>query len=290
MRFISFDKQGSEAVGVQLGDDVVDLSIAAPELPGTLAGLIAAAALDKAHAAAESAGSDARRTLADIRHLPLIPRPSKIFGVGRNYRSHVGERPATPGFFISSASRLCAHEQPMIVPRICRTLDFEVELAIVIGIGGKYVAAKDALRHVAGYTVVNDGSVRALMSGPTSLSLMKNCDKTLPLGPALVTPEELPEAGDGLVITSRRNGETVQRDTTDNMFWKIPEILEMVFRYQTMEPGDVICTGSCGGTVVDTHRGVPMDDPSLPYLRDGEVIESEVEGVGLLRNPIVEEP
>jgi 2-keto-4-pentenoate hydratase/2-oxohepta-3-ene-1,7-dioic acid hydratase in catechol pathway len=105
----------------------------------------------------------------------------------------------------------------------------------------------------------------------------------------LVTPDELPEGGDGLVITSRRNGETVQRDTTANMFWKVPEIIEMAFRYQTMEPGDVICTGSCGGTVVDTHRGVPMDDPNLPYLRHGEVIESEVEGVGLLRNPIVEE-
>lgn len=289
MRFITFAKDGVETVGIRIDHELVDLSIAAPRLPRTLVGLIETDNLREAGAAAKNAGSDARRSLEGLKYLPVIPRPPKIFGFGRNYGSHTGERPATPGFFLSSHTRLAAHNESLIVPKISKTFDYEAEVAIIIGIGGKYIAARDALNHIAGYTVFNDGSVRGLMTHPTTLSLMKNCDKTGPLGPEMVSPDELPAGAEGLRVQLRRNGVTSQNDTTSSMFWKVPEIIEIASRYQSLEAGDVVITGTPGGTIVDRNRGVDMNDPSLPYLKDGEIIETEVEGIGILRNPIVEE-
>ncbi len=291
MRFVTFDVQGIETVGVRDGDDVVDLRLAAPDLPQTLLDLVRTNALEAAYSAAMAAGADARRSVGDLRYLPLIPRPPKFFGMGINYPSHVGERPETPGYFLSGPTRLCAHGEPMIVPAKSRTLDYETELAFVISRRARNVKAEDALDYIAGYTVFNDASVRGHGSGIT-LSLMKNSDKTGPLGPELVTPDELPPGGDGLMIRTRRNGELVQEDSTSKMFWNVAEIIALCSSFMSFEPGDVITTGTCGGTVVDryTERGQGKESEDLPYLRDGEVVESEIEGIGVLRNPVVAEP
>lgn len=290
MRFISFDKAGVETVGVRFGDELVDLSIAGPDLPRTLLGLVQAGSLDKAGAAAKAAGANARRPVEGIKYLPLIRRPPKFFGFGINYGSHVGERPKTPGFFISVPTRFVGHGEAMVVPNLSKTLDYENELAFVVGKAGKHISQKDALGHIAGYTIFNDGSVRGHGAGNT-LALMKNSDKTGPLGPELVTPDELPPGCDGLRLTTRRNGEVVQDDTTANMFWKVPEIIELTSSYMSLEVGDVITTGTCGGTVVEmaVKQGREFTDETLPWLQPGDVIECEIEGVGVLRNTVAAE-
>lgn len=288
MRFISFDKNGTETVGVRFGDDLVDLSIADPKLPRTLLGLLQAGLLKEAGSVAERSGKDARRSLEGLKYLPIIPHPPKFFGFGMNYPSHVKVRPPTPGYFMSSANRLIGHEQPMRAPKKSRTLDYEVELAFVFGKQAWHVKEKDALSHVAGYTIFNDGSVRGYGAGST-LALMKNSDATGPLGPEFVTADELPPGADGLAIKLRRNGKTVQNDTTAHMFWKLPEGIELISSFMTFNVGDVVTTGTCGGTVADTHLEQimkDMTDESLPYLKAGEVIESEIEGIGVLRNRI----
>ncbi len=288
MRFLSFDQAGVETVGVRFGEELVDLSLAAPGLPRTLLGLIQADALEAAGRAARNAGGAARRPLAGTRYLPLIPRPPKFFGFGINYGSHVGERPKTPGFFISTHTRLIGHGDALVIPRISRTLDWEAELALVIRRPARGVPASRALDYIAGYTVFNDGSVRGHGVGMT-LALQKNSDRTGPLGPELVTPDELPPGCDGLKLLCRRNGEVVQSDTTANMFWKVPEVIELSSSYMSFEPGDVITTGTCGGTIIDRYPGCDRTDESLPWLQPGDVLESEVEGVGILRNTIVAE-
>lgn len=292
MRLITFSKSGSERVGVRLGESVVDLSVADPSLPRTLLGLIETGALKQAGATAKQAGDDAHVPLKDIRYLPLIPKPPKVFGFGVNYGSHVGKRPDTPGYYLSTPSRLIAHNGAMVVPKNCKTLDYEAELAIVLGRGGRHIPAKDALEHVAGYTIFNDGSVRGHFQGHATLCLVKNSDATAPLGPEMVTPDELPEGCDGLELTCRRNGEVVQRDTTSNMFWKVPEIIELASSFMSLEAGTVIATGTCGGTVFEIARDQKrsLNDQSLPWLKPGETLESEVEGIGVLRNTIIMEP
>jgi 2-keto-4-pentenoate hydratase/2-oxohepta-3-ene-1,7-dioic acid hydratase in catechol pathway len=290
VRFITFDKNGVEAVGARLGPELVDLSVAAPDLPRTLLGLIQAGALDEAATLAKASGPTARRPVEGIRYLPLIPRPPKFVGFGINYGSHVGERPKTPGFFISVPTRFIAHGEAMVVPKLSKTLDYENELALVIGKGGKHISANAALDHIAGYTIFHDGSVRGLGGGNT-LALMKNSDRTGPMGPELVTPDELPPGCEGLKLTTRRNGVVVQHDTTSNMFWKVPEIIELTSSYMSLEAGDVITSGTCGGTVVElaVAQQRAFTDESLPWLQPGEVIECEIEGIGVLRNTVIAE-
>jgi acylpyruvate hydrolase len=287
VRFITFNKDGLETVGVRFGQEIVDLSVAAPNLPRTLVEIIQAEKLEEAGRIAEGAGVSARRPLTGIEYLPLIPHPPKFFGFGINYPSHAGERPKTPGFFLSGPQRFCAHDEPMLIPPDSRTLDYEIELALVIGKTARRVSAAKALDHIAGYTIFNDASVRGRGGGMT-LALMKNADKTGPLGPELVTPDELPLGCDGLKLITRRNGIIVQNDTTASMYWKVPEVIELSSKYLTLEPGDVVCTGTCGGTVVDTHtvKGAGMDSEELPYLKPGDVVECEIEGIGVLRNSV----
>jgi acylpyruvate hydrolase len=306
MRLITFDKMGVETVGVRVGSDLVDLSIAEPKLPRTVLELIQRNMLKEAAEVAQKASANAHRSLEKLKYLPVIPKPPKFFGVGVNYPSHVlpllgtqnekningatpTKRPNTPGFFVSGADRLTGHNMPLHIPRANRTLDYEVELAFVFAKRAWHVKEKDALPYIAGYTVFNDGSVRGYGAGLT-LVLMKGSDKTGPLGPEFVTPDELPLGCDGLTIELRRNGKVVQHDNTKNMYWKIPEIVDLISHHMTFNPGDVVTTGTCGGTVVDSNPGHELGDLSLPWLKPGEVIESELEGIGVLRNPIELEP
>ena len=202
MRFITFDKNGVDQVGVRVGSDLVDLSLADPKLPRTLLALIQNDLLKQAGEAAMKAPASAHRSLEGLKYLPVIPRPPKFFGLGTNYASHVTERPETPGFFISSHYRLTGHNQPLHIPKKSKTLDHEVELAFVFKKPAWHVPAKNALDYVAGYTVFNDGSVRGYGTAIT-LAIHKSSDNTGPLGPEFVTPDELPPGCDGLTIFLR---------------------------------------------------------------------------------------
>jgi 2-keto-4-pentenoate hydratase/2-oxohepta-3-ene-1,7-dioic acid hydratase in catechol pathway len=290
MRLLSFYSSGTPAVGIRFGEDVVDLSIAAPHLPRTLLDLIRCDLLIEAHDAAKRCGTAAYIPAHTLQWLPVIPHPPKIFGFGINYGSHVGARPECPGFFISTSTRLAAHAEPMVIPKASATLDYEVELAVILKKGGKNIARRDALDHVAGYSILNDGSVRGYGAGE-SLAFMKNSDKTAPFGPELVTPDELPSGAAGLRMRTRRNAVEVQNETTDAMFWKIPEIIEIASQYMTLNAGDVITTGTPGGTLVESalRNGLPLGDPSIDWLREGDVIECEIEGIGSIRNPVTAE-
>lgn len=285
MRLLTFEHEGQERVGLRIGEQVVDLSIAAPHLPRTLRGLIEAGAIETLAPIAADPPQVALKRVSTLHYLPLIPTPSKLLGVGRNYGSHVGDRPATPGFFLSSPTRLCAHKDAVRRPTDSLTLDFEIELAVIIGRRATRVSARDALEYVAGYSIFNDGSVRGYFDGtPYTLALQKNADKTGVLGPEMVTPDELPPGGVGLRLITRRNGCEVQNDTTSNMFWSIPEIIEMCSKHMTLEPGDIVTTGTPGGTVADVGRSNGFDiwDENLDFLRDGEELEFEIPEIGIL--------
>lgn len=287
MRFITFSKVGVATVGVRLGDTIVDLSAAAPRLPGSIVDLIKADLLYEAYDIAKTASAPAHLDPDSIDWMPVIPRPPLLFGFGINYGSHAGPRPECPGFFVSTPSRLVAHRKAMVIPKLSATLDFEVELALVMKRGGKDISRRNALDYIAGYTIFNDGSVRGYGGGDT-LALMKNSDKTAPFGPEIVTPDELPAGAAGLRLRTRRNGIEVQNETTNQMYWKVPEIIETVSQYVTLGPGDVITTGTPGGTMVETaiKSGIAWGDPSIDWLKDGETIECEIEGIGVISNPV----
>ena len=297
MRLITFDKNGMETVGVRLGSDLVDLSIADPRLPRSIVGLIQNDLLKRAAEVAQKAPANAHRSLEGLKYLPVIPHPPKMFGIGTNYATHIahlfknGEKPHkvdNPRYFAIGSEPLAAHNEPLWVPHDNPTFDHEVELVFVFGKRAKHVKEKDALPYIAGYTAFNDGSIRSWQK--LDLVLGKGSDKTKPMGPEFVTADELPPGGDGLNIMLRRNGKLVQNDNTRSMLRKVPEILELVTSFITFNPGDCVTTGTTAGTVVDTHPNVDMGDPSLPWLKAGEVIETEIEGIGMLRNPIINEP
>ena len=290
MRFITFSKEGVATVGVRLRDSIVDLSAAAPRLPGSIVDMVKADLLQEAYDIAKTAPASAHLDPNSIDWLPVIPRPPLLFGFGINYGSHAGPRPEFPGFFVSTHTRLVAHREAMVIPKLSATLDYEVELAIVMKRGGKGISRRDALDYIAAYTIFNDGSVRGYGGGET-LALMKNSDRTAPFGPEIVTPDELPSGAAGLRLRTRRNGVEVQNDTTNQMYWKVPEIIETVSQYVTLGPGDVITTGTPGGTMVETaiKSGLAWSDPSIDWLKDGETIECEIEGIGVISNPVCAE-
>lgn len=289
MRLISFiDKTGRAGVGVlpKAGaQEFVDLGLAAKELPGDLGALIAANGLDAAKKAAAQAPASAVRALSDIRYLPLIPRPSKIVCMGLNYADHAKEgghaRPDYPGLFMRGPSSMCGHLEPLVRPKVSTKLDYEAELAVVIGKRVRHLTRENALDCIAGYSCFNDGSVRDYQRKSNQWTIGKNFDDSGPFGPWLVTPDELPAGGAGLRIQSRLNGKIMQDANTRDFLWDVVETLVLVTECLTLEPGDVIITGTPAG--VGYARNPPV------WMAPGDTVEIEVEGIGTLSNPIVDE-
>ncbi|GAB4150938.1 MAG: fumarylacetoacetate hydrolase family protein [Sphingomonadales bacterium] len=288
MRLVTFempgDRAGAAHVGLRQGDRVVDLSLAAPNLPGDLAGLLAAGpeALAAARKAAEQAPAAAIQAWDDLRLLPPIPRPGKILCLGLNYHAHAAEggreAPDYPNVFMRGATSLVAHKQAMILPKASHRLDYEVELAVIVGTRARHLTAENALDCVGGYACFNDGSVRDYQRRAPQWTMGKNFDATGGFGPECVTPDELPPGGAGLRIQTRLNGQTMQDSNTDKMIFNVVDTLVALTEVMTLEPGDVIATGTCEG--VGFARKPPV------WMKDGDVCEVEIEGVGTLVNPI----
>lgn len=223
-----------------------------------------------------------------IRYLPLIAQPPKIVCVGLNYREHrdeAGVKPSAdyPDFFMRAATSLTAHGDCIEKPRGCNSLDFEGELAVVIGARGRRLFADDALHVVAGYSVFNEGSVREYQFRASQWTWGKNFDRTGGFGPDLVTPDELPRSvKEGLQLQTRLNGQVMQSASTADLIFDLPALLVMLSEAMTLEPGDVIVTGTPSG--VGLARKPPL------YMAAGDVVEIEIEGVGLLRNTVRDEP
>lgn len=287
MRLATILRDGKARLAAYRGQDLVDLSEAGSGLPETMFAFVeggeparaaVAAALDKAPA---SARLDPERTT----FLPVLPRPGKIICVGLNYADHSAEsgfkQPDYPTLFGRFATTLIGHRAPMIRPNLSDQLDYEGEIAAVIGRRAKHVPKARALDHVAGYAVFNEGSVREYQFKAPQWTVGKNFDGTGAFGPALVTADELPAGAKGLKLETRLNGQTVQSASTDSMVFDVASLIAIISEAITLEPGDVIVTGTPAG--VGVARKPPL------FMKPGDVCEVEVEGIGLLVNPIAQE-
>lgn len=215
-----------------------------------------------------------------------IAQPGKIICLGLNYVDHIKEGgydiPTYPALFMRGMNSMIPAGAPMILPMASETLDYEVELMVIIGEGGKHIAEGDALNHVFGYTVFNDGSVREYQRKTHQWTPGKNFDATGPLGPVVVTPDELPPGAKSLKIESRVGSEILQTATTDDMLWPVDKTIATISEFATLEPGDMIAMGTPPGV---GHA----KKPGPRWLRAGETIECEIEGIGICASPIVAE-
>ncbi|MEJ8570472.1 fumarylacetoacetate hydrolase family protein [Microbaculum marinum] len=278
MKLISYSRGTANGWGV-LGDDgVVDMTGTFPSLRAALE----AGGLADIAAAAGDRGADF--PLDDVRLLPPVPDPGKIICIGLNYGKHLAESgapmPEYPTLFVRVTDTLVAHDEPMVVPSVSSELDYECELALVIGKGGRHIAREDALAHVAGYACFNDGSVRDYQM-KHSLAAGKNFHATGGFGPWLVTADAIPDPG-RLQLRTLINGQELQNGNTSDLIFDIPEIISYISAFTPLSPGDVISTG--------TPEGVGFVRKPPIFLKPGDTVEIEVEGIGKLRNPVIAEP
>lgn len=284
MRLMAGTVAGRGGVFALKGEAAVDLTAALPAIGADLGALIADEAL-MAAAALAADGAAAVPLAAVTPALPLASPPT-IFCLGLNYIDHVREggfeTPSYPAIFMRGRNSIMAAGQPMIRPACSEQLDYEAELMVIIGRGGRHIPASAALAHVFGYTVFNDGSVRDFQMRSQQWTPGKNFDATGAIGPCVVTPDELPPGASGLRIESRIGGEILQSSTTANMLWSVAEAIATISQFATLQPGDHIAMG--------TPPGVGMARrPEPRWLRPGEVIEVEIEGIGICASPVVAE-
>lgn len=308
MRLLTFDHDGAARAGAALdnasGKVVIDLAAAGDLLGSTwqdtavslasVHDIIAGGEEARARVASivERAATDdgrelllklgAAHKLADVRCLPPIARPGKIVCIGQNYRAHIlemgRELPKYPVLFAKFANTLVGHASPIVLPRVSSQVDYEAELMVVIGRRCKDVAPADALAHVAGYTIFNDVSVRDYQRRTTQFLQGKTFDTAGPVGPWIVTADEVPDPHN-LRIQLRLNGETMQDGNTSDFIFDVPTIVSYLSEIMTLEPGDLIATG--------TPEGVGAARDPQVFLRAGDTVEIEIEGLGVLRNPVV---
>ena len=225
------------------------------------------------------------KSAAGVSYAPLIPDPQKIICMGLNYADHAKEggnaRPEYPSFFMRVPSSLLGHLQPMILPTVSTKLDYEAELAFVIGKNCRHLTKDNALSVIAGYSLFNDGSLRDYQRKTNQWTIGKNFDNTGGFGPSLVTPDELPSGAHGLRVQSRLNGKVMQDGNTKDFLWNVIETLVLITEVMTLMPGDVIISGTPAG--VGYARTPPV------FMQPGDVIEIEIDGVGLLKNTIQKE-
>jgi len=289
MRLFSFEAQDQSRIGVLKSagaQEFIDLAVADPSLPKDMGALIAqAGGLEAARQAAAKAPAAALKPLASVRFLPVVPRPGKIVCLGLNYADHAKEggnaRPEYPSFFLRGATSMTGHLAPIIRPKASTKLDYEAELAVVIGQRARHLTAANALDCVAGYSCFNDGSIRDYQRKTNQWTIGKNFDASGPFGPWLVTPDELPPGAAGLRIQSRLNGKVMQDANTKDFLWDVAESLRIITECMTLEPGDVIITGTPAG--VGYARTPPV------WMAPGDICEIEIEGIGILSNPITDE-
>jgi 2-keto-4-pentenoate hydratase/2-oxohepta-3-ene-1,7-dioic acid hydratase in catechol pathway len=287
MKLMMFDRGNGATLGLVENHAVVDLAAADPTLPKDLNGLMLGGprALTAAKAAAAAQPASARLALDAVTALLPIQPAAKIICVGLNYALHAKEGghpiPTYPSFFLRVPTSLTAPGAPVIRPKVSIQLDYECELAIVIGKGGRHIPEADALDHVFGYTLFNDVSVRDFQRKTTQWTPGKNFDSTGPLGPWIVTADELPPGASGLRIQTRVNGEVMQDSNTSDMIFSTASIVATLSEFMTLEPGDIIATGTPSGVA---HARTPP-----AWMKAGDRVEVELEGMGVLSNPIVDE-
>ena len=284
MRLVTFRSESGLRIGVVEGDEMVDLAAAAPELPGDMSGLFAAGASALDAARRVVARRDNPRVSVETASLAgPVPRPPKFLAIGLNYGAHVEEsgaaRPDVPLFFNKQSTCVIGPRDHVEVPRASSLVDYEGELAFVIGRRCRHVPASRAHEVIAGYTVVNDVSVRDWQFRSPTMTMGKSFDTHGPMGPWIVTADELGDPH-GLRLRTWVNGELRQDATTDDLIFDCFAMVEHLTTAFTLEPGDVVSTGTPAGV------GMAMDPPA--YLRAGDNVRIEIEGIGAIDNPVVD--
>jgi 2-keto-4-pentenoate hydratase/2-oxohepta-3-ene-1,7-dioic acid hydratase in catechol pathway len=289
MKLATFEIEERISYGVVKNDGVVDAGARLSSQFPDLRAVISAGAFHELEQLATHGGVDYQ--LSEIRLLKPIPNPGKILCVGVNYPGRAAEYkdnsepPKYPSIFVRLPASLVAHEEPIVRPPESNQLDYEGEIALVVGLSGgrrgRRIAESEALEYVTGYTICNEGTIRDwLRHGKFNVTPGKNFEGSGALGPWMVTPEEL---GSGpMRIITRVNDEIRQDDTTDRMIFSIPTLISYVSHFCTLEPGDILVTGTPAGA------GARFDPPR--YLVPGDLVEIEVPGIGILRNRVMDEP
>ena len=287
MRFTTYLRHGQARLAVVDGDAAIDLADTVPGTPADLRAALAAGT-DLASAAAQAITSAAPRLpLATLAFAPLLPEPGKTICLGLNYFDHAKEggrteRPDYPWFFYRGKSSLLGHGQPGLVPKVSTKFDYEAELAVVIAkTVPRHVHQADALAYVFGYTCFNDMSVRDYQKRTPQWTIGKNFDATGGFGPVLVSADELAPGATGLRIQSRLNGQLMQDASTSDMIFSVAETIALLAECMTLEAGDTLVMGTPAG--VGQARTPPL------WMKAGDVVEIEIERIGVLRNPIVAE-
>lgn len=282
MRFASYQSQAGRGLALQLSNgELRGLPETASNFPGRLEQLIAAgrpALMEAGHHLAEAPEINP----AGISWLPPLSAPGKIICIGLNYVDHSLESgftpPDYPTIFARFNSSLIGHEAAIRRPAVSVQLDYEGEMVAVIGKGGRHIDRSRALDHIIGYSVFNDASIRDYQTKSPQWTVGKNFDATGAFGPMLVTADEIPAGGKGLRIQTRLNGQVVQNATTDDMIFDLASLIAILSEAITLEPGDIIVSG--------TPAGVGMARKPQLFMKHGDVCEVELEGIGLLRNPV----
>lgn len=289
MKIVGFETDKGLHIGVVEGDNVIDLQAVEPNLPRDLGEVLRGNNGDMNALAdlAKRAPASARRPLKGLRYGYPVARPGKIICLGLNYLDHVKEGPSRdnipkfPTIFFRCQTSMVPHEQPIIRPLISETLDYEAEMVVVIGKYAKHLTMDNAYSCIAGYSNFNEGSVREFQRRTTQWDMGKNFDRTGGFGPWMVTADELPPGGKGLKIETRIDGKVMQSDNTDNMMFPVAETIVDLTQAMTLEPGDILLTGTPSGVA---HARKPP-----AWMRHGQVAEIEIEGIGILRNPVEDE-
>ena len=278
MQFVSYLSNGTATYGLVVGDGVVDLGARGPH--PNLKAAIASGDLMALGAAAQGEAPDA--SLTDITFLPTIPDPTHVFCAGKNYKDHVEEMgfdmPENLSLFLKANSTLFGHRGQMIRPKVSECLDFEGELCAVIGKETRHVSEAEALDHVAGYTIMVDGSVRDFQKH--SVTAGKNFVATGPLGPVMTTADEIPDPSQ-LHITTRLNGGVVQDAGVDLLIFDIPYIISYLSKVTTLQPGDIVATGSPEGSGAGRT-------PQL-WMKGGDKLSVEISKIGTLSVEVIDE-
>lgn len=277
MRLVTMRTANGTRAGRIEGDEVVEISDASD------VGALLASGPEWAEQAASAGG--ARHRLDDVDLAPLVPNPSKIFCVGLNYQSHIDEtgspRPTHPSYFAKFARALVGANDPITLPVVSDEVDWEVELTLVIGRPARHVAEADAAQYVAGVTVANDISVRDWQKRTSQNLAGKTFEGSTPVGPALVTLDELPNGWDDLTVRCEVDGTVMQQGHTSELLFSSEELIADLTKIITLDPGDLILTGTPSG--VGRTRTPPV------YLREGQIVLTAIDGVGELVNRCVAE-
>ncbi len=281
MRLASFRTAQGASYGAVTKQGIVDLGRRLGNRYSDLRTLLERNGLEEARRAA---GAAADYKESEVTWLPVIPNPGKIVCVGLNYEEHRQEtgrdKTEQPALFLRLAESQVGHRQPILRPRESKNLDYEAEIAVVIGRAGRRISQKDSWNHIAGYSCYNDGSVRDWQRHTIQWTAGKNFASTGGFGPWMVSADEIP-AGALLTLSCRLNGERMQHATTEQMIFKIPKLIEYISSFTTLLPGDVIVTGTPGG--VGARRNPPV------WMKPGDTVEIEIDKVGVLVNSIADD-